>query len=221
MNHPSNEELLLFLDGEGSLEFSAEMKEHMKECARCKATLEGWERSVRRLRALPFRPSVKNKAGYARGSQALTILKWAVAALLILSIGVGLGRFSRADERRIRAAITADVQHQVRAEMKADLAAAFGSGNATDDAFQVELRKNVQNAWFEKWIEKEKEERLGDRRYVLALINQLHDQHMTDFVTLRRDLETAASVADSDLEQNREKIAALTQTLFTQTVTEH
>jgi ABC-type oligopeptide transport system ATPase subunit len=49
---------------------------------------------------------------------------------------------------------------------------------------------------------------------LLSLLYQLKQEHEADYLSLRHDLETAASVADNDLQQNRQQLSQLAATLF-------
>src|SRR6266581_467785 len=228
MNHPSPDDLLLYLDGEASTELTDRVRQHLNLCSHCRIEMEGWKRSVQRLRNLPFRAA---DAGVAqlryRSNRMFQIARWAVAAALVLFCGVGIGRLSAPSEARMKAAVADELRGQLRQQLGKDLLIALAAepSGAVDD-FQKHLRTDVQNALANNGgnslstvslaLKQEKEQRETDRAYLVTLINRIREQQAADYLALRRDLETAASVADNDLEQNRERIALLTQTLFAQ-----
>ena len=57
----------------------------------------------------------------------------------------------------------------------------------------------------------------GQHQAVLEALARLEEQHVTDYLSLRHDLETAASVADSDLEQKSRLLTRLTATVLART----
>jgi hypothetical protein len=58
-------------------------------------------------------------------------------------------------------------------------------------------------------------QRQQDHEGVLALINDVREQQITDCLALRQDLETAVSSADNDLKQDSRRISQLANTFLT------
>src|SRR5262245_15924569 len=95
MNHPRPEEWLRYLDEEGSAEMRNRLSEHLQNCSNCSAELEGWQRSVEKLKRL----GVADKRQFKSTRPDVRfwrepLLKWGIAAVLILSLGFFSGRFS-------------------------------------------------------------------------------------------------------------------------------
>ncbi len=106
-------------------------------------------------------------------------VKWGLAAGIALFIGIAAGRLSAPNADELRQAITAQARVEVRDEMRRQLA-----------VFSQQLDK----------------QRKTDERRMIALVNNVRDQNLRDCLALRQDLETAVSVADTDLRANNRRI---------------
>ena len=224
MEHPTYEELLSYLEGAAPTGGHKEIREHLEKCPECAAELAGWRRTIQKLQ------NADCPKPEARPAFPGVVLKWAAAAaVLILGIGFGLGRVFEPRAERLRQTITTQVTQQVRNELKADLLAAVAASNsATTDAFRQQFRRELvailNNTVDQKTFEKTRqvqdtfqaiEQRQDEKQRMLqALLNQVRQEHEADYLSLRRDLETAASVADNDLRQNQQRLSLLAATLL-------
>src|SRR5712671_2212525 len=86
MKHPSPEQCVAYVFGDASQEVYARVNEHQAICPSCRAEIEAWKRSVKRLDAWKLPKPMK------RAAAAQPVAKWAIAALLMLGLGFGLGR---------------------------------------------------------------------------------------------------------------------------------
>src|SRR5882672_9808729 len=113
MNHPQSEEWVPYVFGETEPGARAQLNEHLHACAECRAQVEGWQRSLRRLDAWQLPPS------RGRRTRAIPVLKWAAAAVITLGLGFGLGHFTapKPDLESVRAAIEPALRQQVRQEV--------------------------------------------------------------------------------------------------------
>jgi len=154
------------------------------------------------------------------------MFKWvAAAAVLMLGIGFGLGRLSGA--LALKPVVAAQVKQQFQAELKADLLATFAQAEpAGTSSFGHELRRELASAMsssqnpgeqqqlMEQILQAVQQKQQENQRMLLALLYQVRQAHEADYLALRHDLETAASVADNDLEQNRQQLSQLAATLL-------
>src|SRR5947209_16671579 len=103
MKHPHREEWVPYVFGESDPETTKQLAEHLRACPGCAGELEGWRRSLHRLDdwAAP-RPTRRRSLLVLR-----PVLNLAAAALVILGMGVGLGRWL----------IVPAVRQQVRQEL--------------------------------------------------------------------------------------------------------
>ena len=89
MNHPKREEWAPYLFDEATAEERRKLAAHLQNCPECAAEIAGWQRSLKTL------DRWKLPAARARSSQwAGPVLKWGIAAALVLGAGFGLGRLS-------------------------------------------------------------------------------------------------------------------------------
>ncbi|PYJ84083.1 MAG: hypothetical protein DME22_14045 [Verrucomicrobia bacterium] len=116
MNHPKREEWAPYLFDEATAEERRKLAAHLQNCPECAAEIAGWQRSLKTL------DRWKLPAARARSSQwAGPVLKWGIAAALVLGAGFGLGRLSapttvdgpgcdaQSDHERIASAVEHDV----------------------------------------------------------------------------------------------------------------
>src|SRR5258707_4360768 len=122
MKHPNRDEWAPFVFGETSPATTRELNSHLRECADCRAQVEAWRRTLKRLDAW------KIPAGHERQFHFAPAVKWAAAAAIVLAIGFALGRFLPASpdpklmarlEASVRGKVTAQVNDQIRASVAA------------------------------------------------------------------------------------------------------
>jgi hypothetical protein len=225
MNHPTQNEWLNYLDGDASPKEANRLREHLQQCPMCATEIAGWKRSAQKLRHLPF--PAPRKARPDRRPEMLRVspfAKWGLAAAIVLCVGIAFGRQSVLRGGSFQHAVAAQVREDLRRELQADLLAALDPESEVKDGFQRQLRHNVQSTQTKltnqnvglcrELIQMEQQQRQQDQQRVLALINGLHDQQVSDTLALRRDLETAVSTADSDLRQDSRRISELADTLL-------
>jgi hypothetical protein len=191
MNHPNHEEWLPFLDGEASPEAAKRLSEHLTACPQCAAEMEGRRRSIQKLRRLAWPPPQ-----HAERSWLKPAVKWGIAAALVLGTGFGLGRLSSPSVREIESDVSARVRGELRQELRADLLAAFAQDpQSAKDGFRRQLALEIRQASAMGRIE--------DRQAMAGFLNGLQQKQATDYLSLRKDLETLASTADDRLQQTR------------------
>ncbi len=216
--------MLSHLEGTSPVESAGRLKEHLENCSECAAEVAGWQRTIQKLenykwpRPEPVRPAFSG-----------VMLKWAAAAVFVLGIGFGIGRLSEPSAVRLKQAIATEVRDQIREELKADLLAALAtSGSGPTDFFQQQLRREFADAInstvnqtghgkqrlvqeIQQAVQQRQDE---NQRILVALLQQVREEHQADYISLRHDLETAAYVADNDLKQNRQRLSQLAATLL-------
>src|SRR5436190_6857356 len=105
MNHPKSEDWALYVSKEMDPEQSRELINHLRECPACAEDLAALERTARRLTKWEF-PEERGSVHY----WATPLIKWGIAAALILGVGFALGKASPQPARdltRVRAEIEA------------------------------------------------------------------------------------------------------------------
>lgn len=133
MKHPTQEDLVSWLYGEGPKDVGA----HVKSCAECQSQVDAWRGTAKVLDELP--------APVAPRSFRTTSVQWMAMAAAILLLGIVAGRFGfSASEARLRASMQKEIQGQQEAfarlsaaqtaRLEADFAAALQQARAEDRA---------------------------------------------------------------------------------------
>jgi hypothetical protein len=226
MNHPTQNEWLLYLDGEASPEEMHRLLEHLEQCPMCATEVAGWKRSVQKLQRLPFPASAQLRTDRRRDALwASTFLKWGLAAAIVLFVGFAFGRFSSLRTNALEQSVATQVHEELRRELSADLLTALDPEREVQDEFQKQLRVKLESALaktaaqnarqYRDLMQVAQQQRQQDQKRLLTLIMEFRDQQISDTLALRRDLETAVSTADSDLRQDSRRISQLADTLST------
>jgi anti-sigma factor RsiW len=108
MNHPKGEDWVQYIYGELKPDLRRQLNEHLQGCAECGEELQNWKRSLQRLDAW------KLPRTSARLDAVTPFLKWAAAALLVLGLGFGFGRFTapQADLAKVRAQVEPEIRRE-------------------------------------------------------------------------------------------------------------
>jgi len=219
MNHPKREEWAPYLFDEATAEERRKLAAHLQNCPECAAEIAGWQRSLKTL------DRWKLPAARARSSQwAGPVLKWGIAAALVLGAGFGLGRLSApttVDLNAMRAQTEATIKSSLASEMRkqfnADVQAALA---ATRSQITNELRAQLNMMLTEaanasatetrrqlnEFVQAVHAAREEDRRTTLLLFEKMQKQHCADYLSLRSDLETVASLTDEEIRRARQSL---------------
>jgi len=197
MNHPKHEEWLPYLDGEASPEAAQRLSEHLKACPQCAAEMEGRRHSIQKLQRLAW-----PQHGRARPSWVAPAVKWGLAAVIVLGIGIGLGRLSAPSAREMETAVSRQVREELRQEIRSDLLAAFAADpQSVQDSFGRQLARETGQTSAERRDE--------ERQALTEIFNKLQQDQTTYYLSLRKDLETLATTADARLQQTRRQLAQM------------
>jgi Putative zinc-finger len=223
MNHPPQNEWLLYIDGETSPENAARLLEHLEKCPMCAAEVAGWKRSMQKLKRMPFPASSRLRRDRRPDPfWASAFVKWGLAAAIVLFVGFAFGRLSVMHTHALEQTVAAQVREELRRDLRADLMTALDPEREVKDGFQKQLRLIVQSDMaranshqYRDLMLVVQRQRQQDHEGVLALINDVREQQITDCLALRQDLETAVSSADNDLKQDSRRISQLANTFLT------
>jgi anti-sigma factor RsiW len=209
MTHPKPEEFIPLLFGEADAATRQMLEAHLAECPECQQRTNAWRNTTARLDS--WRVPKMPRRSVRVPAQPLA---WAAAAAIMIGAFVA-GRWTAPSSVAPKIDVAA-----LRAELKADLANEFhrsvaelsaASSNALAD---IEFRLATANAAHNKDLASEFVQvidamRAQDREATEALFAKLQKQYTTDFVLLRRDLETLASTTDEEIETARQKLIEL------------
>jgi hypothetical protein len=232
LSHPPSEQWMSFVYGELPRADKAALDTHLRSCGQCRAEVATWRQAIDGLDRwhLHDLPPAECEA-----SVFWPVLRWALAALVILGLGLTIGRMSvpAPNLDKLRASLLTQLDQQVRKDFKADLEAALAAGpKPLDTEFRRELRagldqwsaRTVAAAGTEnqrllaEFVQADAARRQQEREVTLALFRQGEQKRRADFYDLRVALETVAAVSaakfnhtDSELGQ----LASFTEAVFT------
>jgi anti-sigma factor RsiW len=222
MNHPNQNEWLLYIDGKASAENAASLLGHLEQCPVCAAEVAGWKRSAQKLKRMSFPASSQIRRDRNRDPLwVATLLRWGIAAAIVLFVGFAFGRLSATRTHALEQTVAAQVHEELMGEFRADLLSALDPEREARDGFPKQLRLRVQNALSKAsasmnrdLMQVVQQQRQQDQQRVLMLVKDVREQQISDCLALRRDLETAVSTADSDLQQDSRRINQLASTVL-------
>ena len=202
MNHPHREAWMSFLYGELDATSKADLQAHLHVCPECHATVDAWRGTMKAMDewALPVRrPQFR---------RILPIVKWGIAAMLVLGLGYGFGRSSTlasADMKTLRAELESSLRSSLEPVIREKLREEFKEDqNVMLAAASVEAQRELAT-----FIEAYKTAREEDRQVILAAMQQMKQRHRADYAYLRKDLETVAVLAENKIESTQEQLGQL------------
>jgi hypothetical protein len=220
MNHPTENEWLFYIEAEASPEDMTRLRAHLEKCPLCAAQVAGWRRTVQKLQRISF-PAPRQ----GQPVQKLLIswiVKWSLAAAIVLLFGFALGRLSASRADLLAQTVGAQVRQELNGEIDAELLAALDPEREVKTEFQKQLRLKVEvllaktnGRFYTHAMEVIQRQRQEDQGHFLAFIQDVRNQQVSDTLALRHDLETAVATADGDLRQNSHRINQLARTLLT------
>lgn len=175
MKHPAREEWMEFIYGELAPAPHAGLAAHLKECPACAQQVAQWRTTMAALDEYKF-------AALPPRRSRRPVLKWAIAAALMIGLGLGFGASFLLAKSSVR--------QELRAELKTQLAQERG-----------ELLAQVMKVVDEK--------RAEDARTTLTALDQLNSAHRADYNSLHADLETVAVTTQKSLQQAQRQIVTL------------
>ena len=204
MNHPKREEWIPLLFGECHGETRNNLEAHLHECLQCAEEVNSWRRTMSRLDAwkLPKAPNTSRTISWQP-------LAWAAAAAIVIGAFVaGRSTAPTLDVEKFRAELKSELSdeiHQGFVRVSSESSAALA--NLEVRLASASLRNNKELA--EEFVRVIDSLRTQDREATEALFAKLETQYTTDFVLLRRDLETLASTTDEEIESARARLYQL------------
>jgi anti-sigma factor RsiW len=115
MEHPGAEELAEYIYHELPPARSAQIEEHLNQCAECRQRIEEWQRTRSALQ----RWEIPSHRAAAR-SRAMPLVKWAAAAAILVGVGYGAGRMHEsqsADLAGMKSQIAQQVCHDLEPQL--------------------------------------------------------------------------------------------------------
>ena len=201
MNHPSREEWMSYLYDELNADQSANLKAHLHTCPDCKSKVNEWQAARSGLDEW----RVPKRRG--RVVLAQPMVKWAAAAAIVLSIGVGIGRLTSAppDVQQVRAAIEPEMRQELRREFAQLFRDQLDKSASTTLAASTEQTRQLL-AEFARAVEAKRTE---DYQAINAALDKLQSQRLADFFSLKKDVDTMAVLTESGFRRAQQQLVQL------------
>lgn len=221
---------MAYLYGELPAASKTDLKEHLLSCAQCREQVASWESTMAGLNDWKLTPAAAAPTPMPR-SVRTPMLKWALAALVVLGLGFGIGRVSApapdleairtAIEPGLRTALASDLRRQVADEVVAEWQAALSGSPADLGSESSRQLRLAANQWTARAVEQATAEnqrllldladniqssRRADQETLLAMFERAERQRQLDYVNLRRALETVAVVANDKFNQTESQL---------------
>ena len=152
---------------------------HLKDCAECAANVAQWQGAMKTLDQWRMEPVRSRVIAPQR------IIKWGIAAALMLAAGFGAGRLvspASADPAAMRASLKREILTELRQQQERQLAE-FKA--ATD------------------------ERREADNKVIFTAIAKVEADRVADYAALHKDLETVAVLTERGFNQAQEQLVTL------------
>lgn len=201
MNHPTREEWMSYLYDELNAAERGRLAAHLQTCTECSAQVGEWH-AVRKVMDGWRLPARRRPVAPAQ-----SVLRWAVAAAIVLCIGFGIGRFTSPalDLARVREAVQPELHRQMQQEMAQMLREELNnSASATLAATGEQTRALL--AEFAKTLTAN---RLEDQEALTDALTKLQSRHVADYLTLKKELDTVALNTDAGLRQTEAQLIEL------------
>ena len=195
MKHPNREEWVPYVFGEARGDDAKRLAAHLEVCPECSDEVAGWRRSLNRLDAWAVPKSQRERVIIA------PVFRWAVAAAIVLAAGIGIGRLTAPDAKAMRAEVEAAVKTAMAAETQQAV-------NEAEQRVISESQAEARDLW-RAFSEALADARREERAATLSLFQQLQQEQQAEYVALRRDLETMATVADQEIRLTNLKMTQL------------
>jgi len=173
----------------------APLQTHLDGCDECREQVAAWRHATLQMSewTLPRRRRVSRTGGLAR---------WAVAAAVVALATVGsvcLVSLEK-DVKQLRTDVRGQVQRELNTALAQVTEQATKSASAEAQALIAAVAQNLE------------EKRLADQQATLTALQKLNAQRMTDYATLRKELETVAVFSETGLQRAQNQISSLAYT---------
>jgi hypothetical protein len=197
MNHPDQQDWISYLYREADRTTRARLETHLADCETCRSQLDQWKTVQQHLDTW----RLPGPARIPRPSPAFPrIVRWAVAALLMITIGFALGRSSDPSPEDIAA---------LRQELKAELAELVDAQIAESTTFTLAAAQEHNVGLMREFLDYYRAERSAENKALSTVLSRLDASRNADFLSLRKDLETVALNSDVGLRQTQQQLFRL------------
>jgi hypothetical protein len=207
MTHPTREEWMSFLYDELAADTRVALQTHLENCSDCRTQMSQWQGAAQYMSEwkLPRR---------RKGASAAPIMRWAIAAAVVgLAIVGGLRAVALSNEvKQLRAEIKASrvkVETALREHLAEEWQRDLDSALAQVSEQAARSAGSEARTLIAAVAQKLEEKRLTDQQATLAALQKVNAQHVADYASLRKELETVAVFTESGLQRAQTQIATL------------
>lgn len=209
MTHPTREEWMSYLYDELAPEMRAGLQTHLDSCGECRAQMNTWQQATQQMSEWKLPRRRKSSSGTA-------LTRWAIAAALVGFAIVGGVRVKalnddvqqlRAEMKGSRTEVEAAVRQQLAEQMQRELNSALAQ--VTEQATKASSAE--AQSLMAAVAQKLEEKRLADQQTTLAALQKMSAQHVADYTSFRKELETVAVFTEAGLQSAQNQIATLAE----------
>ncbi len=206
MTHPTREEWMAYLYGELDKKSAAPLKAHLRDCVECQTEVAAWQGAAAELDSWKL-PDQRPRTAWL--PQAV---RWAAAAMLLLSVGYGIARLSgsagpdtdalrRALETSLEPSLAASIRQDLRKELNAEWRDQLSATRGQLYKDTVELASAASDVTtrqlLAEFVKSYEAMRMDERQAMLTFLGELESRRLADYGQLRNGLQTLA-VATGD-----------------------
>ena len=218
MSCPSHEEWMGYLYGELDGESCSRLRTHLHDCGECRENVAAWRGAISALETWQL------PRGRGRSALRSPLVRWAVAAMVLLAIGYGLGRLLAPrgpDEGALRASLLASLapslEAQVRQTLREEFAADWRSAleetraqfrrDAEDLGAQTLAASNVATQrLLTNVVRILDDRRAAQQQALVAALDELELRRRAGDEALRSDLDDLAVLTGDEILRTRRDI---------------
>ena len=186
------------------------LRGHLRACSECREAVDAWRGVMTELETWQL-PDRAARAAWMRHA-----VRWAVAAILLIGLGYGIGRFStgsaleRTIRRSLRRELTADLNAAVaaaRSELQDELRREFRSELSETASYTFAASNAATNRLLSDLIWSLEAARREEFGTIAAVLEDSESRRLVDHALLRNDLETLAELTGDELLRTNRTVA--------------
>ncbi len=228
MTHPTHQQWMAYLYGELDRQSQGACAEHLGSCGDCREQVAAWRGAMTELSAWQLPAASPGRRGL------MPLVKWGVAAMLLVGAGYAAGRLSRpgpagreplpARREASLASPEASIAAELRQELNGTLAEELSTLRADLGEQIVELLEAQTGRLLAATVLASREEsgrllavlaesheaaRIRDRQMIAAALAELELRRRKDHAALRRDLQVLALLTGEEFLRTEQGIVQL------------
>jgi hypothetical protein len=187
--HPTQEKWMEFLYEETDHRERRAIEQHLKTCDPCRKRHSDFQQA--RTSLDKWRVSIPERHRFS--TNWAPVVKWAAAAVVLVSTAFATARVSQPDPRQIEARVEQALHQKVAADFESKLEALI----ATQQEQVEQLARSIATL------------REEDQKVIFESLRELQTQQALEYRKLRQSLETMAVLTDRSLKDAQRKLVQL------------